>query len=350
MEWENVLIQLKQMVSILVEKIKTDYADDVAIMSVYGSYIHNATHEKSDIDFYFIPKSEKGFSLARTFIVEGTGFDFWALSWERAENIANYNGGFASIIADAEVVWHASREDLERYLELQDRARNPVFDRAGKVNERLIEIEHQYFEIYALKGNFSLQKQKAVRLLGQLIEILALLNHTYIHRGWSSSLEEACTLKKLPREFKETSEHILFAREANDLIPNLFRLIVATKRLADSRESYTTDYKNAFAMLYEEEKSIYNKLYRACDTGDAATAVMAGVAIQEDIINIMGFSAYQQYFSDIVSPFDVNNLPGYKGFVQKHEQQFLNFIRVNGIAITEYSSIDEFAKAIRATG
>jgi predicted nucleotidyltransferase len=48
------------MVSIFIEEIKTDYPDDVAIMSVYGSYIHNATHEQSDIDFYFIPKSEIG--------------------------------------------------------------------------------------------------------------------------------------------------------------------------------------------------------------------------------------------------------------------------------------------------
>ena len=92
------------MVSIFIEKIKTDYPDDVAIMSVYGSYVHNATHEQSDIDFYFIPKSEKGFSLATTFIVDGIGFDFWALSWERAEKLANRNCGFVSLIADAEVV------------------------------------------------------------------------------------------------------------------------------------------------------------------------------------------------------------------------------------------------------
>lgn len=338
------MIELSQIVSILVEKIKADYAGDVAIMSVYGSFVRNATHEKSDIDFYFIPKTEKGFSLARTFIVDGIGFDFWALSWERAENIANRKSGFASLIADAEVVWHATQEDLARFLALQERVKNPAPDHASRINERLIEVEHQYFEIYALEGNFSLQKQKAVRLLGDIIEILGLMNHTYIHRGWGSSLEEAGALEKLPREFKETSEQLLFAREAQDLLPALFRLIAATRQLANSPVSYTTDYKNAFANFYEEAKSLYNKLYWACDTGDAATAIMGGVAIQEEIVNIMGFSAYQQSFSDIVSPFDASNLSDYKSFVQEHKLQFLDFLRKNEIPITEYASLDEFVK------
>lgn len=340
------MVELQQIVSLLIEKIKADYVDDVAIMSVYGSYVHKATHEKSDIDFYFIPKTEKGFSLARTFIIDGIGFDFWAVSWERAENIADRKSGFASIIADAEVVWYATEADLAKFRELQELARNPDVDAASRANERLLEVEHQYFEIYMLQGDFSRQKQKAVRLLGELIEILALLNQTYIHRGWGSSLEEALALKILPPEFKDTAERILFASKARDLIPQLFQLIVAVKRLANSPEKFATDYKKAFAMFYEEAKSLYNKLYRACDTGDRVTAVMAGVAIQEEIVNIMGPAAYRQNFGDIVSPFEANNLAGYKALVQKHEELFLTFIRENEIPLTVYSSVAEFANSL----
>jgi hypothetical protein len=92
-------------VEILVEKIKKDYSGDVSLVHVHGSYFYNDTHELSDIDLYFVPKTERGFKLGQTFILNGIGFDFWALSWDRLERIANHEEKITSIITDGKIVY-----------------------------------------------------------------------------------------------------------------------------------------------------------------------------------------------------------------------------------------------------
>ena len=39
----------------------------------------------SDVDCYFIPKTERAYSFARTFMIEGVGYDIYPMSWERLE-------------------------------------------------------------------------------------------------------------------------------------------------------------------------------------------------------------------------------------------------------------------------
>ncbi len=47
-------------VELLIEKIKRDYRDDVALVVIMGSTIYADTHSRSDIDMYFVPKTEAG--------------------------------------------------------------------------------------------------------------------------------------------------------------------------------------------------------------------------------------------------------------------------------------------------
>lgn len=340
-------MNLNRIVEIVINKVRTDYANDVAVMCVYGSTIHNATHEKSDVDFYFIPKSERAYELSKTFIIDDIGFDFWAISWERVESIADYKQGFVSLVADAEVVWHSSQGDLDRFHALQFRAKNPKIDFDSRMRELLTNFEHQYFEICEYQGYFSLQKQKTARLAADIVEALAIINHTYTHRGWKSSLDEALQFEKIPKDFEETFKSVLFAKNSEALTEYLFEMIFSVKKLVSEAKAYTTDYCIAFAMLYEEEKSIYNKLYHACDIGDGITAMMAGAAIQEEITEIMGFEAYQQFFCDIVSPFNADDLLAYRKIALSHEKQFRTFLCKNNIPVCRYANIDDFEKEMR---
>ncbi|WLR54502.1 hypothetical protein LC048_19030 [Mesobacillus subterraneus] len=52
---------------ILIEKIKKDYRDDVACVVIMGSYIYGDSHSRSDLDLYFIPKTERGGSAREGF-------------------------------------------------------------------------------------------------------------------------------------------------------------------------------------------------------------------------------------------------------------------------------------------
>ncbi|XUW95433.1 nucleotidyltransferase domain-containing protein [Wukongibacter sp. M2B1] len=58
---------------IIKEKIEKKYSNDIAIFAYYGSYAMGLEEEKSDLDFFFIPKTEKGKELGLQFIIEDIG-------------------------------------------------------------------------------------------------------------------------------------------------------------------------------------------------------------------------------------------------------------------------------------
>ena len=59
-------------------KIKVKYSDDIAVVVCYGSYITGSAYQKSDLDFFFIPKTNKGYEMNMQFIIDDIGYDFWS--------------------------------------------------------------------------------------------------------------------------------------------------------------------------------------------------------------------------------------------------------------------------------
>jgi len=338
-------MDLMRIANILVEKIKRDYADDIAVMCLCGSYVRHGTYEKSDLDFYFIPKTPRGYKMAKTFIIEDIGFDLWALPWERAENIAHYQERIVSIIADAQVVYYSTDEDYEKFSKLQSIARQPegIINFVTRVEALLNESYAAYFSILENRDDFSNTKQHALQLLHILIEAIAVANHTYIQRGWGYILQEVLAMENVPEGFESLCNEILYA-DNNQVIANkAFELIQSVKKAVVKINTEPVNVKKTFKMFFEEEKAIYNKLYHACDTGDALTAIMAGVSIQYEITRCIGIQAYQQAgLIDIVTCFLKNDLPGYKNTVMNHEKQFEDYLVDNKVPVCRFNTINDF--------
>ncbi len=339
-------MDLMKIVHILIDEINQNYKDDIAVMCIYGSYIYNAAHDKSDIDFYFIPKSQRAYKLVRSFLIDDIGFDFWPMSWERAENTANYAQGFVSLIADAKVVWYSSDEDLSRFEALKQKAKNPSIDFNSRACELIKNCEHSYFEVCAAQ-NFSEQKITAVQFVADMVELIAVLNRTYTHRGWKNSINEVLSLKTIPNQFYDSCQQILFATESNIMKKEMYDLILWAKQIPKTDSSDSKDNSRVFLGFYEEVKSIYNKLYHACDTNDGITAVMAGAALQSEISEMLGRRQYGKFFNDIISTFHVNDLVEYKNIVKHHEKLLRDFLAANKITVCQYATVEEFKSTIR---
>jgi len=345
-------MDLVNIADILIKKIKRDYADDISVMCICGSYVHHHTYEKSDLDFYIIPKTPRGYQMAKTFIIEGIGFDLWALPWERAENIAHYQERIVSIIAEAQVVYYSSDEDYEKFKNLQSIARQPegIVNFDTRVETLLNESYATYFAILENRDDFLYTKQHAIQLLLILIEAIATANHTYIKRGWGHILHEVLAMENGPEGFESLFNEVLYAFQSEVIVNKTFELIQSVKKAVGKFHTVPINIEETCKMFFEEEKAVYNKLYHACDTGDTLAAILAGASIQYEIIHCIGMPAYQQAgFIDIVSGFSKNDLPGYKNTVMKHEKQFEDFLVDNNVSICRYNSIDEFENEIMKT-
>lgn len=103
-----------------VKRIEREYKDDVSLLLTYGSYENGTANLLSDVDFYFIPKTEHAYELCKTFIVEGIGFDLFPMSWERVEGLAELNEYLTPCLANVKVLYCNSEEDKRRFEELQN--------------------------------------------------------------------------------------------------------------------------------------------------------------------------------------------------------------------------------------
>lgn len=105
----------------IMNKVKTEYADDVSLVLLYGSYINGTANSKSDVDCYYIPKTERGYNLGIGFIIDGVGYDLFPISWERITRIADLQECLLPLVGDVRVIYCGDSCDLERFKEIQSK-------------------------------------------------------------------------------------------------------------------------------------------------------------------------------------------------------------------------------------
>lgn len=49
----------------IAEKVKREYADDISLVLIYGSYVNGTANSRSDVDCCFVPKTGRGYELSR---------------------------------------------------------------------------------------------------------------------------------------------------------------------------------------------------------------------------------------------------------------------------------------------
>jgi hypothetical protein len=113
------MVDVFAVADIIVKHINTHYPQDVAIVGYYGSYLQGRATERSDLDFFFIPATPRGKQVELQFIIDGISFDFWPIGWDRAERMSTSEDWSTTIIADCELLYVRSEEDLARFMKLR---------------------------------------------------------------------------------------------------------------------------------------------------------------------------------------------------------------------------------------
>ena len=124
MRLNETIIQKSKILKTIIQKIEKDLPNDISVLVCYGSFITGKMHKYSDIDFFFIPKTENGYKLAYQFIIKEIGYDLWPISWNRAEKISKLQESLQSIFIDGKVLYFSTNEDLHRYDELVTRLKD----------------------------------------------------------------------------------------------------------------------------------------------------------------------------------------------------------------------------------
>jgi uncharacterized protein YlzI (FlbEa/FlbD family) len=340
-----------EILDILISHVKRKYKDDISLVCCYGSYVNGTAHEMSDVDFYFVPSNERAYKAAMTFIIEGIGYDFWPMTWERLERIARFEDTFVSLLEGSKIVYCSSDEALERYMQLQKQIAavtdSPINkDMLSKAQLHLDKASKYYFQLSCASDGKHINLNAGGILL-EVSDALCLMNNRYFKYGTKKHLEEILGFPYLSKDFQEDYLSITHMRNGPDTIKSCERLIVNAQQLLDRLLKSVTQKQNPSALtgLYEEICSNWNKLYAACEHGDANLAYITGVYLQsclDEALNSCGSVTI-----DFLSAYNSHDLSGYKKAAGEAERLFLSFLKSNHIPVNKYETAEEFKAALQ---
>jgi len=333
-----------KILEIILNKVKKEYYEDVSLVCCYGSFVNGMENKKSDIDFYFVPKTDRAWELSTTFIVDGIGYDFWGVNWKRLEKMANFNDTFISLVDGAKIVYSHSEDDKQKFNELKQKIKKTVasplcIEMLSKAINHIKEAEHHYFLMISNEDKKSKLLNAGIILL-KISDAVCLMNNSFLRYGTKRHFEEIKALKYLPNKFADNYNIIVGKKDILNIIDACFDLILSANKLHEALHDKVFQPKEPSDYLgghYEEISSSFNKIYQNCDDNNPSLAFVNSIFLQGTIDHILFECGIEQI--DFISSYESDNLPKFKDAVMMAEEQFLSHLKKHDISIKQYASI-----------
>lgn len=330
-----------------VKKIETDFRDDVCLLLEHRTLKLEKDMEAKTFSFY-IPATNRANGLARTFIIDGIGYDLFPLSWERIERTADVKEYNTTCLADAEILWVKSEEDRQRFVSLQARLQanlqNPQYmlERAKKWFDTVKEIFQDTL--------FEEKPYKVRENVGHICDLLsisvAFVNGRYFAHGQTSQLSELSGMKKVPVDFAKLYESIIREPSPNAQKRLCHEMITSTKAFLEAQEkcsekSVIPDFSE-LAAWYQELIYTWRRVYHWCDMNDPVNTYIWCCNLQNEVDEWgMKFGIVDV---DIFGYFKADDLSSFRKRAEAVEASFRQAISVSGVKLDEYKTVEDFIR------
>ncbi len=300
---------------------------------------------------YYIPKTKNGERAAQAFIIDDVGYDYWALPWERLEEIADLNETIAVVLAEGEVVWAESEADRARFYTLKKRLFKNLADPqyACRILAQRLEEAMGIFKNMAFEEDIG-KLRVGARFIGiSLSDAIAAVNGTYIKSGECGTDDPAPLLKRLhnvPEHYIELQEKLYTVKDGEELISVCREMIRSVRRflskLLPERVPETMEYPVG---LYEELTYTWRRIQYFCACGDAANAFGWGAYLQQDLGMLTGFLTEEE--QNIMQDFVSEDLSRFARRCEEARVLVNNRLTQNGVQINAYRALEDFLRERR---
>jgi len=331
-----------------IRKIETDFYNDVCILLEHRTLKLEKDMTAQAFSFY-IPATNRANGLARTFIINGIGYDLFPMSWERIERMADAKEYNTTCLADAEILWARSDDDVKRFESLKARLKanlqNPAYmlERAKEWLETAKEVyQDTLFEdkLYKVRENAG--------VICDLLSIaVAHVNGCYFVHGQTNQLIELSGMNKTPEDFAKLYKAIVNEPSTDNQKRLCYEIIKSTKSFLDEQSKTpsvtTTPDFSELASWYQELCYTWRRVYHWCDMNDPINAYLWCCLLQSEIDEWgvkFGISD-----TDIFSSFKPDDLTEFRKRTAAIEAEFRQAIASSGVKLDEYSSVEDFLKA-----
>jgi hypothetical protein len=340
---ENNLSQLDNWV---IDKIKTEYEDDIALLIGHNAYRLEEDKPKASFSFFF-PVTEKALSLSRTFIIDGAGFDLFPMSWERFGRMAALDEDNASCVLDAVILYSRTDGDARRFKEIQDRLKEHFADPRFMVHKALekLDIAMGLYQTMLFEDALFKMRKSAGQILVYLAHAAAYSNQTYFHTSHQSYTGDLEAMKSLPQDFLRLYEEVVKAASAEELKKLCYKMIYSTRQYlkvknGESKKLIPPPGMSGLADWYQEMQYAWKEIYQWCDGNEPVKAFLRSSYLQSEL-DVVG-EEFGLGEIDLMGAFNANNLKAYRKRAEAVEKQILAAIGKLGDTVESYATVEEF--------
>ena len=297
---------------------------------------------------YYVPKTPEGANAAKSFIIDGIGYDYWALDWERLEGIADLKETIAVVLAEGEVVWAASEKDRKRYYDLKARLFEHLSDPqyVCRILAQRLEEAMEIYKQMAFEENIG-KLRVGARFIGEnLGDAIAAVNGTYMKCGENGTDDPVPLLNKLrrvPDGYIELQKKLHTVKDGEELVA-VCREMIRTVRsflsmLLPEPQPEAVRYPKGW---YEEMAYTWRRIRYFCDQKDAANAFGWGAYLQQDMSMLGGLLSEEE--QNLLLDFDEKNLPAFAQRCEDARVIVYERLKQNGVKLYEYDSFEDFIR------
>lgn len=347
-----------KIVAWILNKVKMEYADDISLVLIYGSYTNGSANSRSDVDCYYIPKTERGYNMAVDFIIDGVGYDIFPMSWERVTSIADLHESLSPLVGDVQIIYYSDTSDLQRFKELQGRLQSNLLNEAyvREIAARRCEDANRMCSLMNVSNEASEIRKMAGSIIMTLADAVAVYNHDYYHFGLKKQFEDLQNnFPGVPRNIVNDYRNVVEALDIEDVIQHTMKMfkdvceyldITCAVQEMPEKQSLVENKVDAFwlAGLYEEISSTFNKIYVCCENENYILAFLSAACLQRDLDEAReaGCPKY-----DLLSDFNYTELGKLAVKTKEIESDFVQLITENGGNIKKYDSFEQFEMALK---
>jgi len=329
-------------------KAETDYPQDIGLVCVYGSWLNGTMNARSDIDCYFVPETERSMAFARTFLLEGVGYDIYPMTWQRLEDIAALRTPMQPLLGDVRILY-GSEAAVARLEKLRQTMGANLADAAYRqriARERCDMAGSALAEAEGVTENAKLW-ETAGFAIAVLADAVAVFRGAYFRFGVKRLFEDLAAGfpgwvaegYRAVVEADSGAHAVAAARSYLEAVCDAVGARIGAPAAAGKTPVSGPVDAGILAEIYQEICSTFGKIYVSCQGGNAPLAFRSAVTLQGELREMRAFGCPEMY---LLGDYHFTRLEDLAKAAARVEERLVSFIRENGGTIRAYDSFAAF--------
>lgn len=337
-------------------KINTKYPEDIALLIGQKGACKLPDDEQTMAFDYFIPSTERGYQMSKTFVIEDMGYDLYPISYDRLTAIANLEEpNMISVLEKGEILYAKDQQEENKFLLMKEVLYQNLSNQ-DMTYRKALEYLHTAMEIFStlvFEEKLYKIRKAAGGISSFLLNAIALMNGTYLTEDYGNLTAEFNRLKNKPEQFRPYYYELLSSNDPDEIKEICKNLIKVTREffwnIKESFQEYETrqsketesnaNYED-LAFWYQEARYTFRKISYYAQKKQAEQSFSLGCYLQIEFDAIRDEFALKEM--DLLGSFCSEDLSAFEQRAQSLEQYIRDCIVSHGVTIQEYRNLTEF--------